>query len=284
MAIAGNVDTDPTASNAESDISRQLVAARLAATPLKAYPGAVPATLASAYAVQSMSIAAWPDTIVGWKVAKIAPSDQPQFGADRLAGPVFQSLLSRVDASSTVCVPIYKGGFAAVEAEFVVELGADVVPADKPYSDDELASLVAVIYAGAEVASSPMPMVNDLGPTSVVSDFGNNNGVVLGPAITDWRQRLHEAFSTRVYVDDVVVGETAAVTIAELPLQALRFLIGLAANRGFDLPAGTLVSTGATTGVHDVTLSSRARVDFGSSGWFDLTFEAMCANRYGGAI
>jgi 2-keto-4-pentenoate hydratase len=52
--------------------------------------------------------------------------------------------------------------------------------------------------------------------------------------------------------------------------------------RGTALPAGTVVSTGAITGVHDVTLTSTSRVDYGTYGWFDVTYrpiKAVTANQ-----
>ena len=46
--------------------------------------------------------------------------------------------------------------------------------------------IVAGAYCGAEIGSSPMAVVNERGPTSIVSDFGNNAGVIVGPEIADW--------------------------------------------------------------------------------------------------
>ncbi len=275
MEIAGKVETKTDISEQDETISRRLVDARLSTRPLREYPGQLPETLEQAYAIQSASIERWPDEVAGWKVAKLSPNDRSRFGAERLAGPVFKSLVHTVTPGSRLTVPVFDGGFAAVEAEFVLELGVEVQPTGEDYSDNELVEMISAAYAGAEIASSPMAVVNDLGATSVITDFGNNGGVVIGPKVTDWRSRLQEALSATVTVDDVVVGHKDAVTIAELPLQALRFLIGLSASRGIELSAGTLVSTGTITGVHDVRLSSTARVDFDSIGWFDLTFEPM---------
>ncbi len=262
-------------SEQDDAISSALVDARLSTRPLQEYPGRLPETLEEAYAIQAASIERWPDDVAGWKVAKLSPDDSSRFGAERLAGPIFRSSVHTVQPGSRLTVPIYEGGFAAVEAEFVLDLGIAVQPSGKDYSDNELVDLIRAVYGGAEIASSPMIPVNDLGPTSTASDFGNNGGVVVGLEVTDWRSRLQDAQSVTATVDDVVVGHASAVAIAEGPLQALRFLIGLCARRGIELPAGSLISTGATTGVHDVRLSSAARIDFGAVGWFDLAFEPM---------
>lgn len=169
-------------------------------------------------------------------------------------------------------MPIYAGGFAAVEAEFILELGRAVHPSDREYSDADLIDLVSSLFVGAEIASSPMAAINKLGPTCVVSDFGNNAGLLLGPAVANWNSRDLDSLTAKVMIDGAVVGDATASAIPGGPLAALRFLLGLAATRGFELPEGTLISTGAVTGIHSVSVSSAARVDFGPSGWFDVKF------------
>ena len=78
-----------------------------------------------------------------------------------------------------------------------------------------------------------------------------------------------------MFVDGIVVGEASAAAIPGGPIAALGFIVELAASRGLTLPAGTLVSTGASTGIHDVVTTSRSRVEFGGYGWFDVAFEPM---------
>ena len=272
----GNPSEARYALSADNDaISKRLVEARMSAEPLPDFPGELPDTLEQAYAIQAASIARWPDAVAGWKVAMLSESDRERLAAERLVGPVFDSKIHRVLAGSSVSIPVYEGGFAAVEAEFVLELGVSVGPSDRTYSDEELIDSIADVYCGAEIASSPMAVVNERGPTSIVSDFGNNCGVLVGPKVPDWSTRLPGFLRATVTIDDVVVGEKAADAIIGSPLQALRVLIGVSASRGIALPAGTLVSSGAITGVHDVNISSISRVDFGPLGWFDVTFEPI---------
>jgi 2-keto-4-pentenoate hydratase len=262
-------------SQALDAISRRLVAARLSAEPLSDFPGQLPQTLVDAYAIQAASIARWPDVVAGWKIGMLSAADQDRFKSERLAGPIFRSAIQKIEPGSCTTLPIYVGGFAAVEAEFVVELGETVRPSEKDYSDDELIGLMSSLYAGVEIASSPMAAINQIGPMCVISDFGNNSGLLLGPPIPDWVARPLESMTAKVFVDGKVVGDAGASAIAGGPLQALRFLIQIFGSRGEELPEGTLISTGASTGIHDVVVSSTARVEFGSIGWFDFRFEPM---------
>lgn len=254
-------------------ISRRLVAARVAAEALPDFPGAPPDSLDGAYAIQAASIARWADTVAGWKIGMIPAEDRLRVGAERLVGPIFKSSIVGIESGATRTMPIYAGGFAAVEAEFILELGRDIQPSETQYSDADLIDLASSLFVGVEIASSPMAAINRLGPACVVSDFGNNAGLLLGPAVGNWNSRDLDSMAARVMIDGAVVGEATANAIPGGPLAALRFLLSFAAARGIELPEGTLISTGAVTGIHDVLVSSAARVDFGSSGWFDVKFK-----------
>lgn len=256
-------------------ISRCLIDARLNAQLLPDFPVQLPETLEQAYAIQSMSIERWPDEIAGWKIAKLSAENQARLKSERLVGPVFKSSVRAIEPGASMVMPVYDGGFAAVEAEIVFRLGVTIPPGDRTWSDQELVDTVAAAYCGVEIASSPMAVVNKRGPTSVVSDLGINAGVVVGPEITDWADRQAGFVTATVRVDGVAVGTNPVDAISGGPLQALRCLISNAAGRGIQLPAGSLASTGAITGVHDVKVSSVARIDFGPLGWFELTFEPI---------
>ena len=79
-------------------------------------------------------------------------------------------------------------GFAAGEAEFLLRIGSTPPAGKSEYSLDETADLIEAVHVGIEVASSPLGTINELGPIAVISDFGNNNGLVIGPEVNDWRQ------------------------------------------------------------------------------------------------
>ena len=275
MAITSAAEVQTLLPEPDDEISRRLVDARLSAEPLPGFPGPLPVTLEQAYAIQSASVDRWPDDVAAWKVARLTPTDRARFRTERLAGPVFRSSIQTVEPCSCEAMAIYEGGFAAIEAEYALELGNTVPPSDKDYSDEELADLVRTVYGAAEIAGSPMALVNELGAMSVISDFGANAGLVVGPKISGWRSLGPGSLSASVAVDNVTVGEATPDGIGRDPLQALRFLIELCASRGIELREGTLISTGALTGVHDVQMSSTARVDFGSFGSFEVRFEPV---------
>jgi 2-keto-4-pentenoate hydratase len=247
-------------------IAASFRSARREATALTAFPGEMPSTLDAAYAIQEFAIAQWPDQIGGWKVGRILSPWLEQYGEDRLVGPIFTRSIHAVRPGETAELPVFTGGFAAVEAEFIVRL-VDDAPADKlAWTPEEAASLVSMMHIGIEPAGSPLATINDLGPAVVISDFGNNAGLILGPSIPEWRNRPLEMLTAETFIEGRSVGRGSAASLPGGPLAALAFALSRNARRGRPLKARDLISTGATTGIHPIQAGQSARVDFGACG------------------
>jgi 2-keto-4-pentenoate hydratase len=256
-------------SRAESrapEIAARLVSARLDARPLEAFPGVQPVTLEQGYLIQEVAIHLWPDEVAGWKIGLIAPALREQLGSDRVAGPIFSRAVKQ--AQGVVEFPVFEGGFAAVEAEFIFRMGRDAPPGKAKWTEDEAAELVAGLHIGVETAGSPMAFINDLGPTVVASDFGNNAGVIIGPELKDWRARLKD-LRAKTEIEGQTVGEGAAMSLPGGPMAGLTFLLAHLARRNRPLKAGQYVSSGAVTGVHNIVTGQSARLSFAGEGAID---------------
>lgn len=249
-----------------SPIARAFVDARRGGRALDGYPGAHPESLEAAYAVQDEAIAAWPDRIAGWKLGRINAPHDARFGAGRLAGPIFSRNVWTA-AHSPTRFGVIEGGFAAVEAEYVLELG-ETAPDRGDWTVDNVAPLVSRVFIGVEIAGSPFAGINDHGPAVTASDFGNNSGLILGGEIAGWRDRLAGLTCTMSIKGDVI-GRGGASSIPGGPLDSLAFLLNLLHRRGRRLEARQLVSTGAATGVHDIRAGQSASADFGPDGRID---------------
>jgi 2-keto-4-pentenoate hydratase len=249
-----------------------LVGARRAALPLSASAIAAPDTAASAYAIQDAAIGLWPSPVVGWKVGAVGEPWRSRFHIERLVGPVFSDGLQQA-GEGELLVRVYPGGFAAVEAEFVFRLGADAsTRAD--WTPEDAAALVASLHGGVEIASSPLSAINELGPGAIISDFGNNAGLLVGPALPEWRERGLAELRCETRVDGRPVGAGSAAGVHGGPLAALAFALNHCARRGRPLRAGQHVCTGATTGIHVVHPGQRAEVEFLGYGSIRCRIEA----------
>lgn len=236
--------------------------ARTTATALSGYPGgAVPATLSSAYAIQQASIAAWPDRVAGWKVAAIQPQWRDAYPAERLCGPVFSRSLVMAGADA-VDVAIIPGGYAAAEAEFAL-LMSDGFPMHTRFETAaDLLPFVAAVHAAIELAGSPLPKLSALGPGALISDFGNNMGLVIGPELTGFFGRDPAGWPAETRVNGNLAGSGSAERIPGGPLAALLFLANSLVSRGDTLRPGDWVSTGASTGIHPLTAGDRVEASF----------------------
>lgn len=239
----------------QETIARAFLAARAEKTPLTMYPGAMPQTMAEAYAIQSAAIDFDGRRIGGWKVGRIGPDLVERYGGERIAGPIFADEI----AADGAAMPVYADGFAAAEAEVLLCLGE---VGDREYDIESVRACVTEVRTGIEIASSPFPDINRHGPAVTASDYGNNKGLVLGPPIPDWRDRDLITMPVEMRIDGDPVGAATMETMLDGPFGSALFLIRILRGRGIAIAPGTWVSAGAITGVHEIAVGQRAEALF----------------------
>ncbi|SDR92614.1 2-keto-4-pentenoate hydratase [Microlunatus soli] len=249
--------------------ARAFVEARRSAAGLPDYPGPLPVDLEQAYAIQDAAITLWLDEKApgegsnvdgpaGWKAGLIAPDRRTPGGDERLIGPIWADSVAPSGADP-VSMPVYADGFAAVEAEFVIRLDAAAEPAT--WTADDAAALPQTIFAGIEIASSPLKTINDLGPAVTASDFGNNAGLVIGPEIPAGTEPATIAVSTEI--DGRRVGDATGAAVPGGIHTSLAQTLTILGRRGRSVPGGTYFATGAVTGVHVAAAGQSAVIRFG---------------------
>jgi 2-keto-4-pentenoate hydratase len=254
----------PAASAAERDtIAGAFVAARMSRTAVAEYPGLPPTSEAEAYAIQRHAISLWPDRIAGWKVGLIQPPFSQQLGRTRLFGPIFAGGVQRA-GHDPIDFPAIVGGFTAIEAEYVLTLGGEVPPA-MGWTAERVAATIRAVHVGVEMAGSPFAGINDQGPLVTISDFGNHAGLLLGAELPGGMNAL-DAEVCSVAIDGVEIGRGTPANIPGSPMGSLAELLEHMGREGRTLPAGSLVSTGAVTGVHQIHPGQGAVADFGRHG------------------
>lgn len=271
----GNMDLPPEQAAQAAAIARAFTDARRQGASLADFPGQIPPDLVSAYAVQDLAISQWDDAVVGWKVGYIAEERRDASGDDRLLGPIFKRQLKNATGGTVIDIPVFEGGFAAVEAEFVIELLEDAPAEQLRWTPEQAEALPARLYIGMEVASSPLATINLLGPRVVVSDFGNNNGLLLGPEISAWTTRDDAQLRAETLIEGEVVGTGGATRLPGGLRTAIAFALSRSAQRGRPLKRGDLIATGNATGIHDITVGQSALVRF--AGFGDIACKAVPA-------
>jgi 2-keto-4-pentenoate hydratase len=248
--------------NAES-----LFAARIKARSLASFPGVLPDTLEEAYLSQDHAIALKHAAVVGWKVGFIAPERRDESADERVLGPIFADQLAFANDGDRLTWKFIPGGFAAVEAEYVFKIGRDLTNALAHASDQALAECVASVHLGVELAGSPLRDINKIGPLAVASDFGNNNGLILGPALPIQSAELFDpktwtAMMAKCLINGHVIGNGGGAQIPGTPWQAFRFAAQRVLRRGYQLHENSLIATGASTGIHEVQKGDKTELCF----------------------
>ncbi|WP_373487784.1 2-keto-4-pentenoate hydratase [Blastomonas sp.] len=241
-------------------IARAFIDSRRDDAVLRTYPGTMPASLHEAYRIQDQAIAYDGRVVGGWKLGRIRLPDARQYGAERLAGPIFGDSIVISDGANPVAVQVLSG-FAAVEAEVLLRLSS-TPPAN--LSVEDAPEFVDEVRLGIEVASSPFVGINQNGPAVTVSDFGNNFGLVVGPPIPDATSPGGLDHLAVLAIDNVTVGTGLVADMLDGPFGSLAFLARLLAERRLRLEAGQWVSSGAITGVHPIRHGQHVRATFGN--------------------
>jgi 2-keto-4-pentenoate hydratase len=249
--------------NDSTAIAERFVAARRNATGLSEYPGEIPSTLDHAYEIQDRAIASWGRAVVGWKVGRVLPPYSDRFGTDRLAGPIFSA--REAAPGEMAQMPVFARGFAAGEAEFLLRIGTPPAEGKSSFTLEEAADLIDAVHVGIEIASSPLSTINALGPVAVVSDFGNNNGLLVGPRICDGRGSGFDDWPVTLLIDGTEAGSGTAAGFPDGTLGSARFLFELMARRGIRLEPGQWISSGAVGGVHDARVGQTVEARFGDN-------------------
>jgi 2-keto-4-pentenoate hydratase len=241
-------------------IADQLVRARREGRSLTGFPGAVPAGMAEAYRIQDAAIARWPDDLVGWKIGYIAADRRLPGDPDRLVGPIWsRGRRQNGEHDSPVEVGIFAAGFAAVEAELVVRLEQDLPVHDGAWTAEEVSGLDQRLLVGIEVASSPVPDINALGPTVIAADFGNNHGLVVGALLAD--RAGDDPIELASYIDGRPVGEGTSANLPGGMHHGLATALNILTERRQPVRAGMVFATGAITGIHEIRPGQHCRIE-----------------------
>ena len=127
------------------------------------------------------------------------------------------------------------------------------------WTAEEVAGLDQRLLVGIEVASSPIPDINALGPAVIAADFGNNNGLVVGPALT--ARAGGDAIELATFIDGQLVGEGTSANLPGGLHHGLATALNLLAGRGQPVRAGMVFATGAVTGIHEIGPGQHCRIE-----------------------
>src|SRR5688572_8560482 len=161
-----------------------LAAARREGRVIEGLPhDAAPRDLAEAIAVQDELARRVGARTLGWKIGATQREVQAKIG---LAHPFFGRVVAGTLHESGAALPA-GGGHIILEAELAARLARDL-PGES-HAAATIADAVAAVELCIEINRPSFRSPFAMRGLDVIADNGSNAGLVLGPAVPDWRKR-----------------------------------------------------------------------------------------------
>jgi 2-keto-4-pentenoate hydratase len=221
-------------------------------------PDAAVADDPTARALQAAVIARLAAAPSGWKIGATAAEAQRLMATtEPFYGPVFGPNVWADGA--IVDLP---AGFRGVECEFALRIGAELPPRTGGYGVEQLVIAVDAVVPALELVATRQRLDGIGDARRATADLGLAYGVVLAPPLMPPPTRELAGAGVVARVDGVEVARGSGADVLGHPLEALAWLT----RQGLRLPAGTLVATGACTGLVPLAAGQTAEGDFGPLG------------------
>ena len=247
-----------------------LIAARGDHRRLEAFPPTCrPQTFEDGRAIQEAFLNAWSVPVAGYKIGCTSRESQKLLGAPGpFPGRVFAPVLLKSPAK-VAAKAFHRLG---VEPEFAFTLARDLPRRAALYTRDEVAAAVAALHGAIELVDTRWTDWIKVGAASIVADNGANGGLVLGPAVADWRKIDLPTAKATLRFDDKFIAEGIGAAVLGNPLDALVWLANHLSSRGFGLKAGDAVTTGTVASIYFAEPGMHVVADFGAIGKVELRF------------
>ena len=205
------------------------------------------APLDDAYRIQDalhrVMAAAGRGEIAGWKIALTSKAMQQMTGVDR---PAAGAIFSKVVHPSPARVDVTAYHHLGVEFEVAVRLGEGLPASSGPWTRASVAGKVAACLPAFELVEDGDADYKTLDAFTLIAQNTWNGGVVLGPAVAQWRRVDLEHAVTRCWVNDQPAGQGKTGDAMGHPLEAVAWLANLLNSRGRRLEPGMIVMTGSS--------------------------------------
>ncbi|WP_186807749.1 2-keto-4-pentenoate hydratase [Swaminathania salitolerans] len=216
---------------------------RKGGAPLQTVPEAlVPINALAAYQVQDAVIArlreAGRGEIVGWKVGAATPTATP------VCAPLLRSTVfdSGHDLTPSFC------RYHGVEAEIAFSLARDLPARETPWRADEVSDAIAAIHGAIELLDTRFVAPDSQHGLSHLADQGSHGALIVGRGVAEWQRFSPHTLPVTMLVDGEIRFEQSGGNKAGDLLRLMTWLANHAAERGYPLRAGDIVTTGSVMG------------------------------------
>lgn len=249
-----------------NDNARKLLALR-ESSGKSALP-APPADLAAAYALQFAAERILTSekgfAPIGWKIGATNAGARANF---KLDDQFLGRLYRQMTVASPARLPAAPGFYRAYEAEFVLELGADLDPGKTPFDAAAVRAATRAVGCAIEVVGSYIPLAAPHGAPSLIADFAGCAGWIAGPTTQNFADIDLDAAGVAFSLDGEVKASGKGANVDGGPFGATAWLANALAKLGRGLKAGDLITTGSAIAPCPFAGDGKTAVaDFGALG------------------
>ncbi|HUU72229.1 MAG TPA: fumarylacetoacetate hydrolase family protein [Burkholderiales bacterium] len=173
------------------------------------------------------------------------------------AGPLHENMIY----ASGVRLDHSRYGRLCIECELAAVLGTTLLARNAPYSREQIADAVVTIAPALELVDDRNADYKDISTLvqTLIADNAWNAGVVLGPALHDWRHLDLANLHGEVSINGKLTGEGRGRDVLGHPFEALRWLVNTVAEQGRDVHKDMVVMTGTMIATQFVQPGDRLR-------------------------
>jgi 2-keto-4-pentenoate hydratase len=182
--------------------------------------------------------------VAGYKIAYTTTALQQSSG---ISEPVAGVILTNNVRHSPAVLNANDFLQPGIECEVGVWMGRDLPASGAPYDRDGVSGAVEAIMTAFEVVDNRRTQGQDTQTQLLTTISSNilNAGVVLGEAVTDWRDIHLPGCRGYMEINGELVGEGVGSDVMGHPLEPLAWLANALASHGKELKAGMVVITGS---------------------------------------
>jgi 2-oxo-3-hexenedioate decarboxylase/2-keto-4-pentenoate hydratase len=209
--------------------------------------------------------------VIGYKIGCTTAAMQTYLRIDHpCAGYMYTASLRKTGATLARRDFVRPG----VECEIAVALSQPLPASNAPYSRADVTPAIGALHAAIEIVDERYEDWRTLGGETLIADDFFHAGLILGPAITAWRDLDLPAMNGLTRVNGKEMGRGRGADVLGHPLDALAWLANHCAGRGKGVPAGALVSLGALVPVQWLSPGDQADIELEGLGTLSFTVES----------
>ncbi len=217
-----------------------------------------------AFAVQRRVLELLGEKIGGWKAS--LPQERGSFLAPLPASTI---------VSAVPCPLVLMGDLVKIEPEIAFVIGRDLLPREEAYTEAEVRDAIAETHVVLELMGGRYSDPKALPFPEWLADSLNNEGLFIGPLVTNPIDRNLESLNVTITSPTGIVHTREGHHPNGHPIKPLVWLANFLSARGETLKAGNVVTTGSYAGVLEVPRNTPLTVEFGDVARLSVSFAAF---------